>query len=364
LFLINLYDIILVIIYFSLDMKNQKVCLIIIDGWGIGKQDHTNPLFLYKAPFFETLKQNYPYYALQTSGIASGLKFLEEGSSEVGHLIIGSGKTVYQTKTRVDQSIQDGSFLANPVLLSTINHVKTNNSCLHLIGMISSNETISSLDHLISLIYMARSNGLNNLCIHLISDGKDSPRNEVIDLIAKLQNEANHLGAINIGSISGRFYALNEHSELYLDKFYSFLINKKPTMVNNLNDYLLTLKNKNISDEFIESFAVENSFRPIDTNDGLIFFNLKPNSFPFEYLADKLLKNRAGITNLQIASLAELKKELNIAVAFPNEKIDQCLSAVLAQHQKRQAHLSEAIKSLHVTYYFNGLNPKPFQNEY
>lgn len=345
-------------------MNNQKVCLIIMDGWGIGAQDHTNPLFLYKAPFFETLKQQYPYYALQTSGVASGLKFLEEGSSEVGHLILGSGKTIYQTKTRIDQSIQSGDFLTNPVLTSIINHVQTNNSVLHLVGMISSSETMSSLDHLISLIYMARSNGLNNLCIHLIADGKDGPRNEVIDLINKLQKETSTLGAINIGSISGRFYALNEHSELYLDKFYNFLINKQPSITHNLQDHLSDLKNRDIGDEFIESFAVHNSFRSIDVNDGLILFNLKPYSFPFEYLVNKLLTNQAGITNLKIASLVELKKDLGIAIAFPNEKIDQCLSAILSHNQKRQAHLSEALKSLHITYYFNGLNPKPFQNEY
>ncbi|MDD4784652.1 MAG: hypothetical protein PHY32_03895, partial [Candidatus Pacebacteria bacterium] len=183
-------------------------------------------------------------------------------------------------------------------------------------------------------------------------------------LINKLNAEASNLGGINIGSISGRFYALNEHSELYLDKFYNFIINKKSANVYNLLDHLNELKNQNISDEFIEPFAVENSFHSINSNDGLVLFNLKPNSFPMEYLVSRLNTNQAGITGLQIISFADLKKGLNVKVAFPNEQINQCLSAVLSKNQKRQAHLSEAIKSLHVTYYFNGLNPKPFPNEY
>jgi 2,3-bisphosphoglycerate-independent phosphoglycerate mutase len=87
-------------------MNSKKVCLIIIDGWGIGRNDDTNPIYLNKAPFIDGLKQNYPYYALQTSGIASGLNYLEEGSSEVGHLILGSGKVIYQAKTNRSKHIQ------------------------------------------------------------------------------------------------------------------------------------------------------------------------------------------------------------------------------------------------------------------
>jgi len=342
-------------------INNKKVCLIIIDGWGIGRNDHTNPIYLYKAPFLELLKQNFPYYALQTSGIASGLKYLEEGSSEVGHLILGSGKIIYQAKTRIDQSIANNSFLNNQALLDTINHTKTNNSTLHLIGMLSSSDTISSLQHLIYLIYMARTNSVNNICLHLISDGKDGSRNEIIELTDKLNQETTKLGAINISSITGRFYALNDHTEMYIDKFYNFLINNQPPK--DLIDHLNTLKSKDISDEFIEPFSTSN-FKPISNNDSIIFFNLKPNSFPIEYLITKLNSNISGLSNLKITSLVDLKKDLNISVAFPNEKINNCLSMILSQNHKRQAHISESIKSLHVTYYFNGLNKQPFPGEY
>lgn len=342
--------------------NNKKVCLIIVDGWGIGRNDHTNPIFLYKTPFLDHLKQNYPYYALQTSGIASGLKYLEEGSSEVGHLILGSGKVIYQAKTRIDQSISNGEFLKNKILLEAINHSKNNNSTLHLIGLIGSNETIASKEHLISLIYLARANGFNNICVHLISDGKDGPKNEVLEIIENLNKESTTLGSINIASITGRFYALNEHNEMYIDKFFKFLIS------NNQNQqeiqYLTELKTKSISDEFIEPFAIKNIFKPISSNDSVIFFNLKPNSFPIEYLANKLLQKETNISNLKITSLVDLNQKINASIAFPNEKIDNCLSMVLSNNKKRQAHISESIKSLHVTYYFNGLNKTPFPGEY
>jgi len=312
----------------------------------------------------EYLKQNFPYYALQTSGIASGLRFLEEGSSEVGHLIIGSGKIIYQVKTRIDQSINDGTFLKNQAIIKTINHVKQHNSVLHLIGILSSDGVLASINHLISLIYTARINGVNNICLHLISDGKDGPRNEVLVLINKLEQEKTTLGAINIASITGRFYALNDHSEMYIDKFYNFLTSNNPNNYQEIETHLEELKNKDISDEFIEPFAIKNNFKPISSNDSIVFYNLKPNAFPIEYFISKLNYNSKSITNLNITSLVDLSKDLNVNIAFPNEKISNCLSMVLSANHKRQAHLSESIKSLHVTYYFNGLNKTPFPGEY
>jgi len=344
-------------------INNKKVCLIIIDGWGIGRNDHTNPIFLNNPPYITALKQNYPYYALQTSGIASGLRYLEEGSSEVGHLIIGSGKVIYQAKTRIDQSISNNTFLENQVLLSAISHSKQNNSTLHLLGMLSSSESLASQSHLISLIYMARINGVTNICLHLISDGKDGPKNEIINLVNKLNQESSRLGAITIGSISGRFYALNDHSEMYLDKYCNFLLSNNSNFSKELLPHLLELQQKNITDEFIEPFATKN-FKPISNNDSLVFFNLKPNYFPIEYLIQKLNTSISGLTNLKIVSFVDLKQDLNIPIAFPNEKVEYSLSMILSQNQKRQAHLTESLKSLHITYYFNGLNQKPFPGEY
>jgi len=244
-----------------------------------------------------------------------------------------------------------------------VNHAKNNNSALHLIGLIGSNETIASADHLVSLIYLARANGFNNICVHLVSDGKDGPKNEIIELIESLNKESTSLGSINIASITGRFYALNEHSEMYIDKFFNFLIANNQNQ-KELQSHLKELREKNISDEFIEPFAVQNAFKPISPNDSVIFFNLKPNSFPIEHLSSKLLLKETNLTNLKITSLVDLNSKFNIATAFPNEKIDNCLSMVLSSNKKRQAHISESIKSLHVTYYFNGLNKSPFPGEY
>jgi len=278
---------------------------------------------------------------------------------------LGSGKVIYQAKTRIDQSISNNTFLTNQSLLEVINHVKQNNSTLHLLGMLSSSSTLSSLNHLISLIYMAKSNGVNNICLHLIADGKDGPKYEMIELIQKLNQEYSRLGAIKIGSISGRFYALNDHDEMYLEKYCNFLLSSDSiNFSKDLFDQLLLLREKSITDEFIEPFAIKDNFKPIANNDGLILLNLKPNAFPMEFLIQKLNTNVSGLTNLKISSLVDMKKDLNVRAAFPNEKVEYSLAMILSQNKKRQAHLTESLKSLHITYYFNGLNQKPFEGEY
>lgn len=343
-----------------------KVCLIIIDGWGIGQNNFTNPIFLAKTPYLDHLKQNYPYYGLQTSGIASGLSFLEEGSSEVGHLILGSGRTIYQTKTKIDLSIKNNEILKNKAILEAINHAKQNNTTLHLIGMISNADVIASYDHLRALIYMAKYYQVKEICLHLITDGKDGGHNEALQLIQKLNSEKTTLGEFSIGSVCGRFYALNNHNDEYLKKYFNFLINDPSQYLKfeSITDIFNNLYNKNINDEFIEPMAFENAFKKIKNNDSIIMFNYKVNHFPMEFLAENILNPISGLNNVKIVSFVDLKALLKVQIAFQHEKINDCLSAILSYHQIRQVHLSESHKSLHVTYYFNGLNEKPFPGEY
>lgn len=316
-------------------------------------------------PYLDSLKQNYPYASLQTSGLASGLSYLEEGSSEVGHLIIGAGRVVYQAKSKIDLSINNSTFLKNPVLLNTINHVKSNNSNLHLLGLLSSSETMASFNHLLSLIYLAKINGISNIYLDLILDGKDGPSFEAIELIQKLKDQSSKLGSININTISGRFYALNEQNNMYLDKYFDLLTHNSghKTDLTSLNKLFLDQKEKNITNEFSEPTII-NGYQPIQNNDGLIVFNLRPNHFPIEYLINKLKTKPTGPNNLMISSFVSFNSLDKSNIAFIQDTIKDSLCEVLYQNQKRQVHLSESFKSLHVTYYFDGLNRNPFPGEY
>ncbi len=88
----------------------KPVMLIILDGWGIGKEYEGNAIYLANTPNYDRLIMDYPNTKLEASGLAVGLPEGQMGNSEVGHLNIGSGRIVYQELTNISKSIKEGNF--------------------------------------------------------------------------------------------------------------------------------------------------------------------------------------------------------------------------------------------------------------
>src|SRR5438093_11697308 len=118
-------------------MKNKKVILIIIDGWGLGKVASADAIQHAKTPFVSSLYTKYPNTTLTTCGELVGLPDGQMGNSEVGHLNLGAGRIVYQELQRINVAVRDGSFLKNEHLLKAIRYSKDNKKPLHLIGLVS-----------------------------------------------------------------------------------------------------------------------------------------------------------------------------------------------------------------------------------
>ena len=129
----------------------KPIILTILDGWGINKEKNGNAIAQAQTPIINEIKNSYPAISLQASGIAIGLPWEEAGSSEVGHLTLGAGRIIYQSLPRIILAIKDGSFFKNPALLQATEHVKKNNSCLHLMGLVSSGNVHSYIDHVYGL---------------------------------------------------------------------------------------------------------------------------------------------------------------------------------------------------------------------
>ena len=100
--------------------KGRKVLLVILDGWGIGKQDETNPIAIAPTPVWDKLLATEAVCTLAASGDAVGLKAGKAGNSEAGHMNIGAGRVVLQDDVRLDMAMKDGSFYTNPVILKAI----------------------------------------------------------------------------------------------------------------------------------------------------------------------------------------------------------------------------------------------------
>ena len=139
-------------------MEN-KVLLIILDGFGEAPEGPGNAVTLAKTPNIDKLREQYPHSILQCTGEAVGLTAGAMGGSEVGHFTMGAGRIVPQFLLTINRAIKDGSFYENEALSGAYNYAKKSSKKLHLVGMISDEGVHSHIDHLFALLEWAKKEG-------------------------------------------------------------------------------------------------------------------------------------------------------------------------------------------------------------
>ena len=253
-------------------MAKQTVVLVVLDGWGIGRADASNPIHVAQPENINFIKHNYPIGSLQASGIAVGLPWNEEGNSEVGHLTLGAGKVVYQHFPKISLAIKDGSFFKNEVLIGAFTHAKKNNSAVHLVGLLTDSGVHAHLDHLQALLKLADEENLSNVYLHLFTDGKDASPQGAIKSIRGLPQE-------KIASISGRYYAMDRDRHWdHTARTYEVLTNGKSQIANRkIDEFLKDSYEGGLTDDFIPPtlFSADGI---VKDNDSVIFFNFREDS--------------------------------------------------------------------------------------
>lgn len=345
----------------------KTVVLAILDGWGIGAMDESNPIYAAHPPTIESIEKNYPGGALQASGIAIGLPWEEEGNSEVGHLTIGTGRIIYQHYPKITLSIESGEFFKNEALRGAFQHATQNNSAVHLVGLLTKGNVHASLSHIGALLDMASREKCKTLYLHLITDGRDSPPKSAAELMPYVKSKIATFGVGEVVSVVGRYYAMNrdEHWER-TQKAYDLLVADK-VRVEKLEDALERAYARNFNDEYIEPAALTEA-HPINSNDAVIFFNYREDSMreitaPFLYPGfDKFPVK--PLENCYFATMTQYDGSPTAHIAFPNEVITETLGKVVSDHGMRQIRIAETQKYAHVTYFLNGLRDKPYTEEY
>jgi 2,3-bisphosphoglycerate-independent phosphoglycerate mutase len=138
-----------------------------------------------------------------------GLPEGQMGNSEVGHLNIGAGRIVYQDLTRIGKAIADGDFFENPVLLDCIARTKAAGGRLHLAGLLSDGGVHSHNTHLYALLELAKREGLRDVFVHCLLDGRDTPPKSGAAYLAQLEAKIAEIGAGRIAKVIGRYYAMD-----------------------------------------------------------------------------------------------------------------------------------------------------------
>ncbi len=379
-----------------------SVLLIVLDGFGMAPPGPGNAIYLANPTNINSYLYSYPNTTLKASGQAVGLPADEVGNTEVGHLNLGAGRIVYQDLPRINMSIADGSFYKNQVFLDAIAHVKKNNSKLHILGLVGEGSVHSSVDHLYALLYLMKEQQLQNVFLHIITDGRDSPPKSALGSVKALSEKLTSLKLGTMASVMGRYYGMDRDRRWErTEKAYLCLTGGLANKSNSILEAIESSYSQGKTDEFIEPTVITTpNGAPtalIQENDAVIFFNYRIDrprqitkafvlddfanqankTLSFDPYAVKYYKSHLAkevivnppfsrgekIKNLYFTTMTEYEKNLPTHIAYPPVLVHTPLGKVLSDAGMLQLRMSESEKERFVTFYFNGQNEMAFQGE-
>ena len=321
----------------------NKVILAIMDGVGLREQVHGNAFKQAKKPTFDYLWNTYPHTTLIASGKDVGLPPGQMGNSETGHLNIGAGRIVYQPLELINEKIDSGEFYKNKEILKLFDTIKNNKSRLQLVGLISDGGVHSHINHLKSLLKMAKDNGIDEIYMHLITDGRDTLYNSGVNYLKEIKN----FGIGKVSTICGRYYTMDRDKNYDRTiKGYDLMVNGVGNNYNSIDELFNNTYKSEIYDEFIKPSLLDKEGL-IKENDGIIWFNFRPDR------AIQIL-TKLQEYNSNIVTMMKVSNEIKAPNAFNLQKLDNTLGDYLSKNNLRQLRIAETEKYAHVTYFFDG----------
>ncbi len=348
-------------------MKKPLV-LIIMDGFGINPDKNGNAIEAAATPNLSRLFKDYPCTAIGASGMDVGLPDGQMGNSEVGHTNIGAGRVVYQELTRITKSIQDGDFQKNEALCAAMDSAK-GDKALHFIGLLSDGGVHSHLTHLFGLIDMAKARGVENVFVHCLMDGRDTPPASGKDFIEKLQAKLAQTGVGNIATVMGRYYAMDRDNRWErVEKAYAAMVYGEG--VHNTDPVALMAQSyeEGVTDEFIVP-SVCHEKGNIKAGDSVVFFNFRPDrareiTRTFVDADFSGFERKKGFFPLNYVCMTQYDATMpNVTVAFKPQSLNNTLGEILGSRNMTQLRIAETEKYAHVTFFFNGGVEREFPGE-
>jgi 2,3-bisphosphoglycerate-independent phosphoglycerate mutase len=337
----------------------KPVILIIMDGYGLRDSDTGNAIHMAKTPNLKLLMNEYPTSHLKASGLSVGLPDGQMGNSEVGHLNLGAGRIVYQSLTRINESIKDGTFFTNTAYLNAINNVKKNDSKLHIMGLLSDGGVHSHIQHIKAFFKLAKDNGVKDAYFHAYLDGRDTPPDSGISYIKDLEAYMAEINFGKVGSVGGRYYGMDRDKNWdRVQIHYDVLTGTNGPHFDTAVEGLEASYNDNVFDEFVMPFNVVTE-SIIEDKDSVIFANFRP---------DRAIEMGTALSNPEASGLDFSKGPKNVffvstmkysdnvigELAFDLQKLDNMYGDVVSGVGKNQLRIAETEKYAHVTFFFDG----------
>ncbi|WP_295792384.1 2,3-bisphosphoglycerate-independent phosphoglycerate mutase [Mucilaginibacter sp.] len=351
--------------------KQKKIALIILDGWGYGRNDASNAIVAANTPFFDSMLKKYPNSKLEASGVAVGLPAGQMGNSEVGHMNLGAGRVVYQELGRIHKAVDDNEFPTNPVIKEAFEYAKQNNKDVHFIGLLSDGGVHSHIKHVKGLCDAAGAYDLDKVFIHAFLDGRDTDPKSGQGFITELEDYIENTN-VKLASAIGRYYAMDRDNRWERVKLaYDLMVNGEGQHTNDVIQAIKESYLQGVTDEFIKPIVKTGAdgkpLAVIKEGDVVLCFNFRTDrgreitlaltqkAFP-EYNMHPL--------NLEYITMTTYDETFkNVKVVFTKDDLSKTLGEVLEDAGKNQIRIAETEKYPHVTFFFSGGREKEFINE-
>ena len=352
--------------------ETGKVLLMILDGWGIGKQDDCNGVYIANTPFMDRVSEGSNVSTLKTFGENVGLPEGQMGNSEVGHLNIGAGRIVYQMLLRINNSIKNGELDQIPALNVLAESIKGTGKKIHLTGLVSDGGVHASTEHLIGICDYLRRCGLDGQTfIHVFTDGRDTDPHSGIAYVKNLVDDE-RLGKARIASVVGRYFAMDRDKRWErVAKAYHLMVNGKGKSFNDPIAAIQDSYDQGITDEFIEPCLITNDNNEplalIEEDDAVLCFNFRTDrgrEITMALTQSSYPEQNMYPLKIDYYTMTEYDKSFrNIKILFENKDIRMTLGEYLSTLNIGQVRAAETEKYPHVTFFFSGGREEPFKRE-
>jgi 2,3-bisphosphoglycerate-independent phosphoglycerate mutase len=350
---------------------NKKVLLMILDGWGLGKDPKVSAIAHAKTPYLNSLYQKYPHSKLEASGLAVGLPAGQMGNSEVGHMNIGAGRVVYQDLVRINKAVDEHELDTVPLVIEMFDYAKNTGKKIHFMGLLSDGGVHSHIEHLKGLCSIAKKRGAKDVFIHAFTDGRDTDPKGGVGYLEALQQHLNTTTG-TIASVIGRYYAMDR------DKRWERVKLAYDLMVHGVGEKttdVITAVGKSyvagVTDEFVKPIVrVDSKGNPVATiseGDVVLCFNFR---------TDRGRQITQALTQQDFPEQEMKKMSLfyvtmsnyddsfrGVKVIFDKDNLENTLGEVLAKAALKQIRIAETEKYPHVTFFFSGGREEAFPGE-
>ena len=347
-------------------MKKKPLMLMILDGWGINKNpEQKNAITAANPENFYRLQKEYPHSELEASGEAVGLPDGQMGNSEVGHLNIGSGRVIYQPLVEISKDIREGTFFENPVLKEAFEYAQKEGKPVHFGGLLSTGGVHSHIDHLFGLLMMAKKYGVKAY-IHAFLDGRDTPPESALDFIKTVEAKAAEIGAGEIATLSGRYYAMDRDKNWdRVQKAYDAMVYGKGNTAASAVEAIEKSYAEKVTDEFVIPTVVK-AEGTIKKGDVFINFNFRPDRAReiTRALNDKEFTGfEREYLGLKYYCMRQYDATIDAPVVYGEKDINNTFGEVISRAGLKQLRTAETEKYAHVTFFFNGGKEAQYEGE-